>query len=66
MVFSQHFMDPIGSLPCSQETTTGPDRKADEASAPPITTSSLSSVLILTSSLLQLPPYVFMAWWLSN
>jgi hypothetical protein len=47
---SQHVMEPEGSLPCSQESVTGPYPKSDKSVIPPHSI-SLRSILISSSNL---------------
>jgi hypothetical protein len=55
---SDHFMEPIGSLLCSQESTTGPYPKPDE-SIPYNTILYIRFISIPAHQLLDLPSYLF-------
>jgi hypothetical protein len=55
---SQHFMEPEGSLPCSQEPSTGPYPESDRSS--PYHPIFLRSIFILSNHLrLRLPSGIF-------
>jgi hypothetical protein len=48
---SQHFIEPEGSLPCSQQPSTGPYPESDQSSPIPPHPMSLRSILILSTHL---------------